>query len=129
MDGYLQQTSKLKTICPIYAKPPTALFNRYTVPFARSICTIAENENVKEKRFKGLKQTFLEQKHPKLLIEASILKAKEKPLEILGQPKTAKNEDIIRFTITFNPNDPNVFPVIKKSFVNFQYFKTMSNVF
>ena len=84
MDGYLQQTSKLKTIGPIYAKLPTALFNKYTVLFARSICTIVENENVKEKRFKGLKQTFLEQKYPKLLIEASILKVKETPLEILG---------------------------------------------
>ena len=31
LDGYLQQTNKLKTICPIYVKPPTPLFNKYTV--------------------------------------------------------------------------------------------------
>ena len=29
----------------------------------------------------------------------------------------------------FNPNDPNVFPIIKQSFDNFQYSKTMSNIF
>ena len=31
LDGYLQQTNRLKMICAIYVKPPTALFNEYTV--------------------------------------------------------------------------------------------------
>ena len=31
IDGYLQQTNRLKTISPIYVKPPTALLNEYTV--------------------------------------------------------------------------------------------------
>ena len=53
------------------------------IPFslARRICTIAENENVKEKRFKKLKNTLIEQKYSRSLIEASILRAKEIPLE------------------------------------------------
>ena len=72
---------------------------------------------------------MLEQKCPKSLIDASILRAKEIPLEILRQPKTAKNEEIIPFTVTYNRNNPNVFPIIKQSFDNFQYSKTMSNVF
>ena len=29
--GYLQQTKRLKTVCPIYVKPPMVLFNIYTV--------------------------------------------------------------------------------------------------
>ena len=40
-----------------------------------------------------------------------------------------KNEDIIPFTITYNPNNPNVFPITKQSFDNFQYSKTMSHSF
>ena len=62
------------------------------IPFSlvRRICTIAENENVKEKCFKELKKTLLEQKYPKSLIEVSKLRAKEIPLKILRQPKTAK---------------------------------------
>ena len=44
---------------------------------ARRICTIDENENVKEKRFEELKRTLLEQKYNKSLTEASILRAKE----------------------------------------------------
>ena len=31
LEGYLQQTSRLKTICPIYVKPPTATFNNSIV--------------------------------------------------------------------------------------------------
>ena len=37
-------------------------------------------KNVKEKRFKELRKTLLEQKYPKSLIEARILRAKEIPL-------------------------------------------------
>ena len=29
--GYLQQTNGLETICPVYIKPPKALFNKYPV--------------------------------------------------------------------------------------------------
>ena len=71
---------------------------------------------------------IVEQKYPKSLTEASILSAKEIPLEILRQPKTAKNKEMIPFTITYNPNNPNIFPIIKQSCDNFQYFKPMSNI-
>ena len=68
-----------------------------------------ENVSVKEKLFKELKKTLLEQKYPKLVTEASLLKAKEIPLEILRQPKTTENEEIVPFTTTYNPNNPNIF--------------------
>ena len=72
---------------------------------------------------------MLEQKYPKSLIEASILKAKKIPLEILRQLETTENEEIILFTTTYNPSNVNIFPVIKQSFNNFWYYKTMSNIF
>ena len=72
---------------------------------------------------------MLEQKHLTSLIEASILRAKEIPIQILRQPKTVKNKESIPFTISYNPNDPNVFPIIKQSFDNFQYSKTIANIF
>ena len=98
------------------------------IPFslARKICTIAENGNVKERRFKELKKKLLEQKY---LTETSTLRAKEIPVEVLRQPKTTKSEEIIIFTIAYNSNNPNVFPIVKQSFDNFEYFKTMSNIF
>ena len=84
---------------------------------------------MKEKHFEELKKTLLEQKYPKSLIEASILKAKKIPLEILRQLETTENEEIILFTTTYNPSNPNIFPIIKQSFNNFRYYKTMSNIF
>ena len=45
------------------------------------------------------------------------------------KPKTSKNEEITSFIITYNPNNPNVFPLMNQSFDNFQYSKTMSNIF
>ena len=79
----------------------------------RKICSIVENEKGKEKRFKELKKALLERKFSKSLIEATILRAKEIPIEILRQPKTAKNEVINPLTFTYNPNDPNIFPIMK----------------
>ena len=49
------------------------------IPFslARRISTIVENKNVKEKPFKEMKKTLLEQKYPKSLVEDSTLRAKK----------------------------------------------------
>ena len=68
---------------------------------------------------------MLEQKYPKSLIEATILRTKEIPL--LRQPKTAKNEKIIHFYI--QSQQSKHFSIIKQRFDNFQYSKTMSNIF
>ena len=68
---------------------------------------------MKEKRFKEFKKALLEQKYSKSLIQTGLLRAKEMPLEILRQPKTAKNEEVIPFTITYNSSNSNVFPIIK----------------
>ena len=65
----------------------------------------------KKNALKNWKKHCKKLKYPKTLIEASILKAKE-------------NEEIILFTATCDPNNPNIFPIIKQSFNNFQYFKT-----
>ena len=46
-----------------------------------------------------------------VLIEASIMKAKEIPLEILRQLKTTKNGEIIPFTNTNNSNNAIIFPI------------------
>ena len=61
---------------------PTDCLTNISLSLAIRICTIVENENMKEKRFKDLKKTLLEQKYPKSLIEASTLRAREIPLEI-----------------------------------------------
>ena len=97
----------------IYNKPKdsTALFNKDTVLSGKK--NMYHCWKCKRKCFKELKKIFLQQKYPKSLIEASILRAKEIPLEVLRQPKTTKSEEIIPLIMTYNPNNPNAFPLIK----------------
>ena len=76
---------------------PRHCLKNIPLSLARRICTVVENEYVKEKRFKKPKKNIARIKYPKLLIEANILKAKEILLEVLRQQKTNKT---IPFTTT-----------------------------
>ena len=89
MDIYNTRTDS-KRYVPLTSNHPRHCLTNIPFSLTRRICTIVENENAKEKRFTEPKKTLLEQKYPRSLIEASILRAKEIPLEILRQPKTVK---------------------------------------
>ena len=128
MDSY-NKTTDSKQYVPFTSNDPPHCLTNIPFSFVRTTCAILGNENVKEKGLKELKKTLLEHKYSESLTEASILRAKEIPLEILRQPKTDKIEETFFFTITYNPNNPNIFPIIKKSFDNFQYFKRMPSIF
>ena len=128
VDNY-NKTTGPKRYVPFTLNNPQHCLMNIEFSLARRICNIVENENVKEKRFKELERTLLEQKYPKSRTESSILRAKEIPLEILRQPRIAKNDEILRFTFTCNSNNSNVFPIIKQSLDNFQYSKAMPNIF
>ena len=112
MDIYNKPTDS-KRYVTFTSKHPWHFLTDIPFSIARRIYAIVEKENVKEKCFKELKKALLEQKYPKSLIQTSLLRVKEMPLEILRQPKTAKNEEVIPFTITYNSNNPNVFSIIK----------------
>ena len=94
---------------------------------ARRICAI-EEENTKLKRLSDLK-TLKQQKYPIALIENSIKRALQVPLNELMKPEEKGTEEIIPFLSTHNPNNPNIFPIIRQTFANFQRSKAMSNVF
>ena len=80
----------VKRYVPFTSDDPWHCLTNIPFSLARRICTIFKNKNVKEKGFKELKRTLLEQKYPNSLIEASILRAKGIGLEILRQSKAAK---------------------------------------
>ena len=89
MDIYNKPTDSKQHVTYTSNNPRHCLTNKQ-FSLAERICTIVENETVKEKRFEELMKTLLEQKQATSVIEASILKAKEIPLEVLRQPKIAK---------------------------------------
>ena len=89
MEIYNKPTDS-KRYFPFISNHPRHCLTNLPLSLASRMGTIVENENVKAKRFKELKKPLLEQKYPRSLIEANILRAKEIPLEILRQPKAAK---------------------------------------
>ena len=72
-----------KLYVPFTPNHPLCCLQNIPFSLARRICTIAEDENVKEQRFKQPKKTLLDSKYLNLLMEASILKAKKIPFEVL----------------------------------------------
>ena len=101
------------------------------IPFclARHMCTVVEEENVKLKRLSELKTSLKQQKYPVALIGNSIKRDLQIPLHKLRKPKEKRTEEIIPFFSTHNPNNPNIFLIIRKTFENFQHSKTMLNAF
>ena len=106
MDIYNKPTDS--KLCPICIEPPTVLFNKYTI-FSCKKNMYHCCEWKCERKALYSKKTLLEQKFSNSLIEVCIVKAKEIPIEVLGQPETTKNEEVILFVTTHNPNNRNIF--------------------
>ena len=80
---------------------------------ARRICTIVDNTETRNIRLEELKTFLKNQSYPKTLIEAGIKKAKEENQETLRQPRQKPKEKLLPFTTSYNPRNPDIFPIIK----------------
>ena len=96
---------------------------------ARHICTIAEEEDTKLKRLSELKTSLKQQKYPIALTENNIKSTSQITLNKLRRPKEKRTEEKTPFLSTHNPNNPNIFPIMRQTSENFQHPKTMDNVF
>ena len=128
MDIYNKPTDS-KRFVPFRSNHPRSCLRNIPFCLARRICAIVEEEETKLKRLSELKTSLRKQKYPIALIENSIKRALQVPLNELRKPKEKGREEIIPFVSTHNPNNPNTFPIIRQTFENFQHSKTMSNVF
>ena len=105
---------------PFTSNHPRSCLRNIPFCLAGRICAIVEEEETKLKWLSELKTSLRKQKYPIALIENSIKRALEVPLNELRKPKEKGREEIIRFVSTHNPNNP---------FENSHHFKTMFNVF
>ena len=87
------------------------------IPFvmARHICTIVENNSVKNTHLRDLKENFRIYGYPKKVVEIGIQKALKIPQTKLRQPKKIENNNNLSFISTFNPNNPKIFDLVKSS--------------
>ena len=91
------------------------------IPFtlARRICTIVENECRKTSLLDSLRKNLSTQKYPLQVINRGISKALSIPQNELRKPAESKEDNnILSFTTTYNPNNPEIFDVIKSGFTN-----------
>ena len=76
---------------------------------------IVECFQEKENKLKELKLILEKQGYTKRIINNGIKKAESQPQENLRKEKNKTDENILTFITTYNPNNPNLFPIIKQS--------------
>ena len=90
---------------------------------------IVENKNVRYMKLKELRTILKTQKYPKMVVEKGIEKALAIPQEQLRSEKLKKEDTILPFISTYIPNNPNVFPKVRKICGNLQTSKTLGKIF
>ena len=115
MDIYCKPTDTQRCL-PFSSNHPKHCKNNIPFTLARRICTIVENTEAKMKHLENLKMNLSKYQHPKQLTEFGINKALSIPLQKLRTPKTISNDNSLPFITTYNPNNPNVYEMIHKSF-------------
>ena len=113
-DIYLKKTD-IKQYLPYTSCHPRHIKNNIPYCLARRIKTTVSEHNKQEKRMEELKQDLIKRKFPILLIQDRINKAIEKNQCDLRQVKKNVDKEYIPSVSTFNPNNPEVFGVIKQS--------------
>ena len=90
------------------------------VPFnlARRICTIVEKQDTTRERPEDLKKELTRQNYPQQITTYGIEKAQSIPKKELRKAKAKDNnnrKNVLAFVSTHNPNNPNLFPIIKST--------------
>ena len=114
MDNYHKPTDTRRCL-PFSSNHPSHC--RRNIPFslARRVFTICENKQELEKELEDLKINLQKHGYPESLIINGFKKASMIPKEDLRRPKTKNEENILAFITTENPNNPNVFPLVRNS--------------
>ena len=112
MDLYLKPTDTQQRLSHSTIHPKHCLKN---IPFvmARRICSIVENNSLKNKHRRDLKENFRTYSYPKKVVEIGIQKALKIRQTELHQPKKIGSNNKKTFISTFNPNNPKIFDLVK----------------
>ena len=89
------------------------------IPFtlARRICTTVENNDRKTVNLNQLRENLIKQKYPMEIIENGLTKARNIPQsELRKSGKPNLDDNIIPFISTHNPNNPQIYNLIKSTF-------------
>ena len=97
----------------ILHKSSKTLFKKYSICNGQTHCTIIENNSLKNKHLRELKENFRTCGYPEKFAEIGIQKAIKIPQTELRQGKIIGNNNNLTITSTFNPNNPKIFNLVK----------------
>ena len=95
---------------------------------ARRICTIVSDEQIRDKKLRELQITLDERDYPKLLVQDSIHRAKQINRSELLTVRPKSDLKIIPYISTFNPNNLELFHMIKNNLPILQTDSEMSKI-
>ena len=126
MDIYSKPTDSKRYVSFKSNHPKHCLKN---TPFSlvRRICMIPEKDSLKEIKLKKLETLLLEQHYSERIIKAGIKKALKIPQTELRNVKEQEKKKILPFILTFNPNNPKTWPIIKQTLENLKTSDRMRN--
>ena len=78
---------------------------KHSIPYsqARRLCTIIDDETIRDKRLKEMKDYFIARGYPETLVDDGIARAKCIPQATLRQVKPKEKTDMLPFVFTHNP--------------------------
>ena len=114
MDIYSKPTDS-KRYVPFDSCHPKHCLKNIPYCLARRICMIVECNKIKLERLSELKLILETQNYPKTLISNGIERALKSPQQELRTEKTVTDKKVLAFITTHNPNNPDLFGVIKTS--------------
>ena len=82
---------------------------------ARRICTMVENDSLKNKHLRELKGNFRTYSYPKKVVETGIPETLKIPQTELRQPKAIENNNNLTFISAFKPNNSKIFDLVKSA--------------
>ena len=85
------------------------------IPFimARRICTTVENNSLRSKHLRGLKENFRSYGYPEKVVEIGMQNTLKIPQTELSQSKIAENNNNLTLISTFSPKNPKIFDLVK----------------
>ena len=81
----------------------------------RCMCTIVENNSLKNKHLRELKKNFRTYDYPEKVIKFGIQKSLKVYQTELRQPTKIETNNNLTFISTFNPNNPKTFNLVKSA--------------
>ena len=114
MDLYHKPTDTQR--CLLYSTSHPKHCLKY-IPFvmARRICTMVENNSLKNKHLRELKGNFRTYSYPKKVVETGIPETLKIPQTELRQPKAIENNNNLTFISAFKPNNSKIFDLVKSA--------------